>query len=64
MEEFNVIAKCIMCGKEKQVCTEVIKITQQGGQKVETWCKSCYKDIKEEINKQREELENYKWIWR
>lgn len=56
MEEFNVISRCDICKSESVLCKEVILITEEKQQKVETWCKKCFKKVEDEIAEQQEEL--------
>ncbi|WP_195954810.1 hypothetical protein [Clostridium tertium] len=55
MKEFNVISECDICKNKSILCKEVIIITKEGKQKVETWCGECSKKIDEEIAEQQEE---------
>lgn len=70
MEEFNTVSSCDICGEQETLCKEEIVITKDGRQKVETWCKKCYKQVKqealEEMAMQNEEAmhEVYKYIIR
>lgn len=43
MKEFNTVSSCDICGEQETLCKEEIVITKDGRQKVETWCKKCYK---------------------
>ena len=48
MEEFNTVSSCDICGEQETLCKEEIVITKDGRQKVETWCKKCYKQAEQE----------------
>ena len=53
MEIFNVISNCDICNEQKTLCREVITITKDGKQKVETWCEKCYKEAEKEVIEER-----------
>lgn len=55
MEEFNNISECDICKTKSVICKEVILITKEKQQKVETWCKECSEKVDEEFAKQQEE---------
>lgn len=48
MKEFNIVSSCDICGEQETLCKEEIVITKDGRQKVETWCKKCYKVAEQE----------------
>ena len=48
MKEFNIVSGCHICGEQETLCKEEIVITKDGRQKVETWCKKCYREIEQE----------------